>query len=60
MDVRDFEKAAKRQGWTISRTRRGHVVFTPPDVNVPPAVYSGPRAIRQPFATCSRTCAARV
>jgi predicted RNA binding protein YcfA (HicA-like mRNA interferase family) len=41
IDLRDFEKAAKRQGWTISRTRRGHVVFTPPDVTVPPAVHSG-------------------
>jgi predicted RNA binding protein YcfA (HicA-like mRNA interferase family) len=41
MDLRDFEKAAKRQGWTVSRTRRGHVVFTPPQATVPPAVYSG-------------------
>jgi predicted RNA binding protein YcfA (HicA-like mRNA interferase family) len=41
MDLRDFEKAAKRQGWRITRTKRGHAQFWPPDPDVPPATFSG-------------------
>jgi hypothetical protein len=58
MDLRVFEKAAKRQGWTVTRTRRGHVVFTPSDCSIPPAVHSGTpgdqAALRNLLATLRR------
>jgi hypothetical protein len=41
VDLRDLEKAAKRQGWRIDRTKAGHVRFWPPDPSISPSVYSG-------------------
>jgi hypothetical protein len=58
LDLRDLEKAAKRQGWGIDRTKAGHVRFWPPDSSIPPSVFSGTpsdwRAIRNFLADLRR------
>jgi hypothetical protein len=41
VDLRDLEKAAKKQGWAVDRTTKGHVRFTPKDPTVSPAIFSG-------------------
>lgn len=58
VDLRDLEKAAKRQGWPVDRTKQGHVRFWPPDGVTPPSIYSGTpgdqRAIRNFLADLRR------
>jgi hypothetical protein len=58
VDLRDLEKAAKRQGWRIDRTTAGHVRFWPPNRSIPPAIFSGTpsdrRAIRNLLADLRR------
>lgn len=41
VDLRDLEKAAKRQGWRVDRTKQGHWRFWPPGPTIPPAIFSG-------------------
>ncbi len=41
MDLPDIEKAAKEQGFTVGRTKKGHPVFTPPDPTKDIVVGSG-------------------
>lgn len=36
-----MEKAARQQGWGVSRNKKGHWVFKSPDKNVPLIVHSG-------------------
>jgi hypothetical protein len=58
VNLRDLEKAAKRQGWRIDRTTAGHPRFWPPDSSTPPAIFSGTpsdrRAIRNFLADLRR------
>jgi hypothetical protein len=49
-DMRRIEDAAREQGWSVDRTRSGHLVFISPDKSVPP-VHTGsdigdPRALK--------------
>lgn len=49
-DMRRVEQAAKDAGWTVERTKAGHLVFRSPDRSAPP-IYTAsdigqPRAIR--------------
>ncbi len=39
MDFRDIEQAARDQGWSTGRNKKGHSVLYPPDG--PPCVFSG-------------------
>lgn len=41
MDMREIEKAAKEQGWTVSLTTKGHKKFLSPDKTKPPVYGSG-------------------
>jgi hypothetical protein len=58
VDLRDLEKAAKRQGWPVDQTKDGHPRFWPPDGVTPPAIFSGTpgdrRAIRNFLADLRR------
>ncbi len=58
MDLRDIEKAAREQGWTVGRTKKGHPVFYSPDKAQPPIYGSGTpgdwRAIRNLLANLKR------
>jgi hypothetical protein len=41
MDMTMLARAARRQGWEVRRTRRGHVLFVSPDRTVPLIYGSG-------------------
>jgi hypothetical protein len=41
MELRDLEKAARRQGWKVDRTTKGHPRFTPKDPTIQAEVFSG-------------------
>jgi hypothetical protein len=38
---KELFRAAKKQGWTIERTRKGHVKLCPPEIKYPCVVTSG-------------------
>ncbi len=56
--VKDLEKAAREQGWRVTRTTKGHWQFWPPDRRIPPATFAGTpsdwRAIRNLIADLRR------
>jgi hypothetical protein len=41
LELRDLEKAAKAQGWIVTRTKKGHPRFIPPDPAKPICTFSG-------------------
>lgn len=41
MDLRQIERAAKDQGWSVERTTKGHPRFVPPDPAGQACVFSG-------------------
>jgi hypothetical protein len=41
MDIGKLAEAAREQGWTVSRTKRGHWRFVPPDPNRRICIFSG-------------------
>lgn len=41
MDIRKIEKEAKRQGWRVEPTKKGHVRFVPPDPTKSIVIFSG-------------------
>jgi len=58
MDLRDIEKAARAQGWTVTRTSKGHPKFIPPDPSQHIVIGSGTpsdqRALRNLIAELRR------
>jgi len=56
--VKDLEKAAREQGWRVTRTTKGHWRFWPPDRQTPPSTFPGTpcdwRAIRNLIADLRR------
>lgn len=59
LDLRGIEKAAKEQGWRMTRTSKGHLGFYPPDRTKRPCISSGTpsdvRAIRNLLACLKRS-----
>lgn len=41
MDLRQLERAAREQGWTVSTTKRGHLRFVPPDATKQIVIAAG-------------------
>ena len=41
MDLREIERAARAQGFTVGRTNRGHLKFTPADPTKQIVIASG-------------------
>ena len=58
MDLRKIEKAAREQGWEVTRTRKGHPRFKPPDPTKEIVIGSGTpgdqRAIKHLLADLKR------
>lgn len=58
MNLRDIEKAARAQGWTVTCTKRGHPKFIPPDPSRSIVIGSGTpsdqRALRNLIAEVRR------
>lgn len=59
MKARDIVEAARRQGWTVSQTKRGHIKLVPADPDMPIVIGSGTpgdyRAVRNLLALARRS-----
>lgn len=59
MDQKEIEEAALEQGWSIGRTKKGHLRFVPADKSMPIVIGAGTpsdhRSLKNFLAQCRRS-----